>query len=164
MTKKVSSTCTVPKPRAENKVFGQLTVWENLRLALMRSRDPGSDLETIFALYPQLRDKLAVKAGSLSGGEQQFLAFAQALAGGARMLLIDEPVECLAPHIVPRIKDAIQKMSREKAMIVVDHNMEFIFSCVRRVCILYRGAIVFDGAPSKANAEVFDKYVGVAVS
>lgn len=132
----------VPEGRG---IFGTLTVKENLLLGAHRRRDRGvaEDLERVFALFPRLRERLGQVAGTLSGGEQQMLAIARILRTGARLLLLDEPTEGLAPVIVQQIGRTIRRLKREGfTILLVEQNFRFAATVADRHYVVEHGHVV----------------------
>jgi branched-chain amino acid transport system ATP-binding protein len=150
----------VPEERA---IFGTLTVEENLRLAALTA--PGAwPLERIYDAFPRLAERRRSGGRQLSGGEQQMLAIARALIRDARIILLDEPFEGLAPLIV---RDLV-RISRELAaqgrtIVVVEQNVVAALSFADRVYILNNGHIVWDGTPAELHAqpEIMHSHLGI---
>ena len=137
----------VPQGR---RVFRSLTVRENLAVAGRRPRDgrrAAWTLDTVYGVFPRLRERHRQLAGSLSGGEQQMLAIARALMSNPRVLLMDEPSEGLAPVIVEELARAVKKLTQagEMALILVEQNSRLALDIAPRAVVMDRGHIVFDG-------------------
>ncbi|HVN10572.1 MAG TPA: ABC transporter ATP-binding protein [Kineosporiaceae bacterium] len=115
--------CQSPEGR---RIFPRMTVDENLDLGAFLRKDPDAvkaDRERVLELFPRLRERLAQKAGTLSGGEQQMLAVGRALMGSPRLLLLDEPSMGLAPVLVDLIFDTIQTIREQgTTVLVVEQN------------------------------------------
>ncbi|MBV8412879.1 MAG: ATP-binding cassette domain-containing protein [Alphaproteobacteria bacterium] len=129
----------VPEGR---RLFPNLTVLDNLRIAL---RDGGASLDEVFALFPKLKVLQRSKAESLSGGERQMLAIARALVVPAKLILLDEPFEGLAPAIVKEVMDALAKLRGKVAMVIVEHHAETVLPLVDRAYVLVNGQVAFEG-------------------
>jgi branched-chain amino acid transport system ATP-binding protein len=153
----------VPQGR---RIFPSLTVRENLIVA--RQREKQADrlwtLERIYDLFPRLHERQNQIAGSLSGGEQQMLAFGRALMGNPRVLLLDEPSEGLAPLIVAEIGRAIARLKGEgMSIILVEQNSQLALGLADQVVILNTGRCAFAGsaAEASANADLITQNLGV---
>ncbi len=129
----------VPEGR---RLFPNLTVLDNLRLA---TRPGGASLEEIYTLFPKLRLLQRSRAESLSGGERQMLAIARALMVPARLILLDEPFEGLAPAIVKEVMDALAQLRGRVAMVIVEHHAETVLPLVDRAYVLVNGRVAFAG-------------------
>jgi branched-chain amino acid transport system ATP-binding protein len=147
----------------ERGIFASLSVRENLMLP-PRVRPGGLPVERIFALFPNLKDRLGSQGTKLSGGEQQMLAIARILRTGARVLLLDEPTEGLAPVIVQQIGRTIRELKREGfTVLLVEQNFRFAATVADRHYVVEHGRVV-DAIP---NAEVgqqearLHEYLGV---
>ena len=130
----------VPEGR---RLFPNLTVVDNLRLAM---RDGGASLDDVYSLFPKLKLLQRSKAESLSGGERQMLAIARALMVPAKLILLDEPFEGLAPSIVKEVMDALAQLRGRVAMIIVEHHAETVLPLVDRAYVLVNGRVAFEGS------------------
>jgi branched-chain amino acid transport system ATP-binding protein len=155
----------VPQGR---RVFPSLSVRENLVVALRGRRDrPGTtvwDLGRVFDLFPRLRERRSQLAGSLSGGEQQMLATARALAGNPDLLLMDEPTEGLAPLIVRELGEMLDHLKREGlAVLLVEQKLAFALKHADEVYVMNKGQIVHRDTPDGLwqNEQVKARYLGI---
>lgn len=127
----------------ELPLFQDLSIRDNLRLALKGDRDLASALERVYGYFPFLKDRLAQKAGTLSGGEQKMLILARALMLQPKLLLIDEISEGLQPSVVQNIAKALRddREKRGTTILLVEQNLDFALSVADRWAILKLGAI-----------------------
>ena len=147
----------------ERGIFASLTVEENLRLP-PRVRAGGLSEDAIFRLFPNLRERLRSPGTKLSGGEQQMLAIGRILRTGARLLLLDEPTEGLAPVIVQQIGRTIARLKAEGfTILLVEQNFRFAATVADRHYVMEHGRVV-DLVPNADLAASMDKlheYLGV---
>ena len=136
----------------EREIFPSLTVEENLAVA---ARAGGWALEAIYELFPALAERRRNAGNQLSGGEQQMLAVARALAGAPKALLLDEPMEGLAPIVVERLFEALTRIRDEAGLtiILVEQKVDLALSFARDVLVLDRGRIVYRGASESLRAD-----------
>jgi branched-chain amino acid transport system ATP-binding protein len=148
----------------ERGIFASLDVRENLMLP-PEIRPGGLSLQQIFELFPNLQERLGSSQGTkLSGGEQQMLAIGRILRTGARMLLLDEPTEGLAPVIIQQIGKTIRAL-KEKGftILLVEQNFRFASTVADRYYVMEHGRIIdkFSNAELDANVEKLHEYLGV---
>ncbi len=134
----------VPEGR---QIFPELTVGENLRMAARpRSGRARWPLERIFEYFPALRERWQQRGRSLSGGEQQMLAVARALAGEPELLLLDEPSQGLAPLLVRALEELMRRLTDEGlTILLVEQNVRLALAVADRVAVLSKGHVVFAG-------------------
>lgn len=152
----------VPQTR---DVFPSLTVEENLVAGLKRR--PRSALDEAYALFPRLAERRRNGGAQLSGGEQQMLSVARALLGAPRLLLLDEPLEGLAPLIRQELLAAFARMSRELGItvVIVEQQVREALGYADRAVVLERGAVVHQDSAERLRHDTatLEKLVGVAV-
>jgi len=146
----------------ERNIFRSLTVEENLTAVAL----PGPwDLTRIYRLFPRLGERRANLGNQLSGGEQQMLAVGRALVLNPRILLLDEPLEGLAPIIVDELLAVLRRLIREEGLsaILVEQNAQKILDVTHRAAIIERGGIVYEGDSTalKADRATLETYLGV---
>ena len=148
----------------ERGIFSSLSVEENLLLP-PKVRDGGLAVEQIYQLFPNLKERLGSSQGTkLSGGEQQMLAIGRILRTGARLLLLDEPTEGLAPVIIQQIGRTIRALKEEGfTILLVEQNFRFASTVADRYFIMEHGRIVeaFRNSELDANLEKLHEYLGV---
>jgi branched-chain amino acid transport system ATP-binding protein len=135
----------VPEDR---RIFSDLTVWENLDVAIRPSgkKENAWTLERVFDLFPALRPLQKRKGGYLSGGEQQMLTIARTLMSNPDLLLLDEPSEGLAPIVVQQLGEQIAKLRQEGMTILLcEQNTRFSLDLSDRLYILEKGAVKYEG-------------------
>jgi branched-chain amino acid transport system ATP-binding protein len=134
----------------EREIFPSLSVEENLRVAA-RSRSRGAEgwtLEKVYDLFPRLHERRRIGGTKLSGGEQQMLSIGRALMGNPSVLLLDEPMEGLAPVIVDLIVNSMQRIRAESgvAILLVEQHVDIALEFTNRILVLDRGSPIFDAA------------------
>jgi branched-chain amino acid transport system ATP-binding protein len=131
----------VPQAR---EVFPSLSAEENLTVAARPGR---WTLERVYELFPRLAERRAAMGNQLSGGEQQMLAIGRALMGNPTLLLMDEPLEGLAPIIVETLLRALQRLIRDDALavVLVEQSARVALGVTERALVLNRGRMVYDG-------------------
>jgi branched-chain amino acid transport system ATP-binding protein len=148
----------------ERGIFSSLSVEENLMLP-PQVKPGGLPVERIFELFPNLRERLSSSQGTkLSGGEQQMLAIGRILRTGARLLLLDEPTEGLAPVIIQQIGKTIRSLKSEGfTILLVEQNFRFASTVADRYFIMEHGRVVERFANSELDANVgkLHDYLGV---
>lgn len=156
----------VPEDR---RIFPNLTVRENLRLAqnAARKRVRGPlPLSDIFRALPIVEKLIDRKGSALSGGEQQAVAIARALAARPRVLLLDEPTEGLAPVIVKTLTKAIAELPRDLGVSIVlaEQNLAFVRAVAHRVYVLDTGRLVYEGSAEafSESPELQQRYLSVS--
>jgi branched-chain amino acid transport system ATP-binding protein len=148
----------------ERGIFHSLNVRENLMLPPRVAKDGGLTVEEIFALFPNLKERLSSGGGKLSGGEQQMLAIARILRTGARFLMLDEPTEGLAPVIVQQIGRTIQALKKAGfTILLVEQNFRWASALADRFYVMEHGKIIdaFAAADLSANMDKLHDYLGV---
>ena len=147
----------------ERGIFASLTVEENLLLPpVVRAGGLGAD--AIYELFPNLRERLRAGGTTLSGGEQQMLAIGRILRTGARILLLDEPTEGLAPVIVQQIGGTLRRLKREGfTILLVEQNFRFAATVADRHYVMEHGRVVdmIPNAQLDANMTKLHDYLGV---
>ena len=152
----------VPQGR---EIFKSLTVEENL-LSAAHGQSGRAALERAYAMFPRLRERRRNGGGQLSGGEQQMLAVARALMLDPKLVLLDEPLEGLAPKVRDELIEAIGRMVQQSGVgcLLVEQHVDVVLDFVDRVIVLERGIPVFSGtsAALRAAPELLDQTIGLA--
>jgi branched-chain amino acid transport system ATP-binding protein len=147
----------------ERGIFASLDVAENLALPPV-VRPGGLSMERIFELFPNLKERLRSQGTKLSGGEQQMLAIGRILRTGARLLLLDEPTEGLAPVIIQQIGKTIRTLKEQGfTILLVEQNFHFASTVADRYYVMEHGRVVehFANTDLAANVEKLHEYLGV---
>jgi branched-chain amino acid transport system ATP-binding protein len=148
------------------RIFPRMTVLENLELGAFARSDRegiGPDLERVLGLFPRLRERLAQKGGTLSGGEQQMLAISRALMARPGLLLLDEPSMGLSPILVETIFRIIEDINRQgTTILLVEQNARMALRVAHRGYVIQTGRIVLhDAAPELLRSDLVRKtYLG----
>lgn len=150
----------VPQTR---DIFKSLTVEENLIAGLQGD----ASIEEAYELFPRLKERRRNGGGQLSGGEQQMLAIARTLMGKPKLLMLDEPLEGLAPVICEMLMDVFERLAAEgKTIILVEQHADLALKFAERGVLLESGQIVHEG-PAKAlaaDADTLGRYLGLALA
>jgi branched-chain amino acid transport system ATP-binding protein len=153
----------VPEGR---RLFGNLTIMENLSLATFARKDKEKiqeDLERVFSIFPRLEERKTQKSGTLSGGEQQMLAIGRAFMSGRRIMLLDEPSMGLAPLLMLNVFNALKQLNDEgTTILLVEQNARMALQFAQRGYVLENGNLVLEGSSQMLleNPEVKQAYLG----
>jgi ABC-type branched-subunit amino acid transport system ATPase component len=139
----------------EQALFQDLSVEENLKLALERDRDFKPSFARIEDLFPFLKDRLRQKAGTLSGGEQKMLLVARALIRKPKLILIDEITEGMQPSVIERLTGILQRErdSAGTSLLLVEQHVRFAFAVANRYAVLDLGEIPAAGSTADPSAQ-----------
>lgn len=153
------------------QLFAPLTVVQNLRIPFVNKHPDRSrwtaQLDWVFDLFPQLAERRAQQAGSLSGGEQQMLAIARALVGGDRFLVLDEPTEGLAPTVIETIVAALGRLRAQGVtVLLVEQNVHTALAVADRAYVIEKGRITLSRTTAELQADpaFLERHLGVTVA
>ena len=152
----------VPQGR---QLFPRMTVLENLKTGMLDQSDT-QQIESVFGLFPVLRERLKQLAGTLSGGEQQALAISRALIKKPDIILLDEPTTGLMPLFVMKLKEVIRKLTESgMTILLVEEKIPFALSVADRVYFMVKGKIEYHATRKELEGkkEMFIRYLGVEV-
>jgi branched-chain amino acid transport system ATP-binding protein len=144
----------------EREIFSELTVAENLKLA---ERDQNPRYDVVFELFPELRQRRAQAAGSLSGGQQQMVAIARALLNQNQIILVDEPTKGLSPLMVANAAAALKRAALAATLLLVEQNLQVARTLAEKVVVLDQGSVAYTGdvAELLADPALARRYLGV---
>ena len=149
-------------------IFPTLSVEENLVATAATRHGTQWTLSRVYAFFPRLAERRANMGNQLSGGEQQMLALGRALILNPRLMLLDEPLEGLAPILVEELLLALRRIIRDEGIsaILVEQNAQKVLGVTDRVAIIERGAVVYEGASADLAADraVLESYLGVTAA
>ena len=149
----------VPEDR---RMFSELTVLENLEVAALGNRF--WTVERVHELFPVLRERAALRAKNLSGGEQQMLAIGRSLMNNPRVMLLDEPFEGLAPIVIRTLIESIRQIRDQRvAVLLVEQNLQATLKLADRNYVLEQGAVVYAGTTEELTRDetVEERYLRV---
>jgi branched-chain amino acid transport system ATP-binding protein len=153
----------VPEGR---RLFGNLTVMENLKLASFARKDRAEierDMVRVFSIFPRLEERKWQKAGTLSGGEQQMLAVGRAFMSGRRIMLLDEPSMWLAPLLMQSVFNALREINQEgTTILLVEQNARLALQFAQRGYVLENGSLALEGNATDllSDPEIKKTYLG----
>ncbi|MBO9408199.1 ABC transporter ATP-binding protein [Shimia sp. R9_1] len=151
----------VPQGR---RLFGELTVGQNLEVGRFSKPDNEGVLEEVLQLFPRLSERFSQRANTLSGGEQQMLAMARALSLRPKVVLLDEPTEGLQPSMIAAIRDVTETMRDQGvAVVLVEQRVEAILALADRAALLENGRMrgVVSGADMRDDPSILARHLGV---
>ena len=161
-TYKVARTGMAYVPQGRH-IFPNLTVKENIQLAERKGVDGSRtwNTETIYELFPRLKERENHWGNNLSGGEQQMLAIARGLIQNPRILILDEITEGLAPIVVNQLADVLAKIRESKVTVLLaEQNIRFALKVSQECYIMEKGSIVYHNTSNDIPGEVIDRYLG----
>ena len=152
---------------SENRdIFPDLTVKENLDLGKKENKFGIKwNIEELFDLFPNLKNRIDVPGGLLSGGEQQMLTICRSLMGSPKLMMIDEPTEGLSPQMVDNVESLLRKISNKGvSILLVEQKLTIAFSLSQRLYVMGHGKVVFEGKPQEIqnNKEIIKEWLEVS--
>jgi branched-chain amino acid transport system ATP-binding protein len=151
----------VPQGRG---IFPSLTAKENLTIAARNGQKSGAwNLDRIYELFPNLKDRAKLYANLLSGGEQQMLTVARALMTNPEILVMDEPSEGLAPMVVRDVSKTIAQLRGTHSVLLAEQNINMALGVADYIYVISKGEVVYESKPEELrnNQEIKSKYLGV---
>ena len=152
---------------SENRdIFPDLTVQENLELGKKENKYGIKwDIEELFDLFPNLKTRIKVPGGVLSGGEQQMLTICRSLMGCPKLIMIDEPTEGLSPQMVDNVEMLLRKISdKGVSILLVEQKLTIAFNLSNRLYVMGHGKVVYEGEPKEVqnNRELIKEWLEVS--
>ena len=152
---------------SENRdIFPDLTVQENLELGKKENKYGIKwNIEELFDLFPNLKTRIKVPGGVLSGGEQQMLTICRSLMGSPKLIMIDEPTEGLSPQMVDNVEMLLRKISdKGVSILLVEQKLTIAFNLSNRLYVMGHGKVVYEGEPKKVqnNRELIKEWLEVS--
>jgi ABC-type branched-subunit amino acid transport system ATPase component len=142
----------------DKHVFADLTVRENLELGSYATRD--HDWDGVLEFFPRLKTLMDRKGGNLSGGERQMLLMSQSLLGKPDLVLMDEPTEGLAPHVITDLKSAFRKIRQQTTLVIIEQNLPLTAEVADRVYAMKEGKMVAEISDKRDIQELkFERYL-----
>jgi len=153
----------VPEGR---RIFAKMSVIDNLLLGayLRQSRDIEPALQSVYAAFPRLQERLGQRAGSMSGGEQQMLAIGRALMSAPRLIMVDEVSQGLAPVVVQEVYRQLKRLSSQgMTVLMVEQNARLAFELASQVYVMEQGSVVAHGPTEELaqSVHVRNAYLGL---
>ena len=151
----------VPQGR---QIFPKLTIEENLRVGIQARQDKKPSIpESVYEMFPVLKEMSRRKGGDLSGGQQQQLAIARALVGKPRILLLDEPTEGIQPNIIQQIGRVLQQLveTQQMTIVLVEQYLDFVREFGHDFYVMDRGQVVAEGQTAELTEEVVKTHLTV---
>ena len=148
----LSGIAHVPEGR---RIFAKMSVLDNLLLGayLRQSKDVAPALQSVYAAFPRLQERLGQRAGSMSGGEQQMLAIGRALMSAPRLIMVDEVSQGLAPVVVQEVYRQLKRLSAQgMTVLMVEQNARLAFELATQVYVMEQGCVVAHG-PTETVAQ-----------
>ncbi len=146
------------------RLFAEMSVAENLQIGLMARHSDPAILDDILDMFPLLRSRMAQRADTLSGGEQQMLATARALCLDPDVLLLDEPTEGLQPSMITLIRDAVAKLrDRNVAILLVEQRVDAVLDIADNIAFIENGrnALTISARDLQADKSLLQQYIGI---
>ena len=151
----------------ENRdIFPDLTVRENLELGKKKNENGIKwNIEELFDLFPNLKNRIDVPGGVLSGGEQQMLTICRSLMGCPKLMMIDEPTEGLSPQMVENVESLLKKIScKGVSILLVEQKLTIAFNLSKKLYVMGHGKVVFEGEPKEVqnNNKIIKEWLEVS--